>query len=79
MAQNQLSAQAIGSGAFGGAREGIQRAELQRATQANIGQSLAGGFGQALGAAQQQQAMQTKQEWSITRSIRRTTTSNATS
>jgi hypothetical protein len=60
MAQNQLSAQAIGSGAFGGAREGIQRAELQRATQANIGQSLAGGFGQALGAAQQQQAMQTQ-------------------
>ena len=61
MAQNQLSAQAIGSGAFGGAREGIQRAELQRATQANIGQSLAGGFGQALGAAQQQQAMQTQE------------------
>ena len=60
MAQNQLSAQAIGAGAFGGAREGIQRAELQRATQANIGQSLAGGFGQALGAAQQQQAMQTQ-------------------
>src|SRR5210317_2533814 len=60
MAQNQLSAQAIGQGAFGGAREGIQRAELQRATQANIGQSLAGGFGQALGAAQQQQAMQTQ-------------------
>ena len=60
MAQNQLSANAVGAGAFGGAREGIQRAELQRATQANIGQSLAGGFGQALGAAQQQQAMQTQ-------------------
>ena len=60
MAQNQLSAQAIGAGAFGGAREGIQRAELQRATQANIGQSLATGFGQAVGAAQQQQAMQTQ-------------------
>ena len=59
MAQNQLSAQAIGAGAFGGAREGIQRAELQRATQANIGQALQSGFGQALGAAQAQQQFQT--------------------
>ena len=58
MAQNQLSAQAIGSGAFGGGREGIQRAELQRATQANIGQSLAGGFGQAAQLAAQQQGIQ---------------------
>jgi hypothetical protein len=58
MAQNQLSAQAIGSGAFGGAREGIQRAELQRATQSNIGQSLAGGFGQAAQLAAQQQGIQ---------------------
>ena len=59
MAQNQLSAQAVGAGAFGGAREGIQRAELQRATQANIGQALQSGFGQALGAAQAQQQFQT--------------------
>jgi len=58
MAQNQLSAQAVGAGAFGGAREGIQRAELQRATQANIGQSLATGFGQAAGLAAQQQGIQ---------------------
>ena len=58
MAQNQLSAQAVGAGAFGGAREGIQRAELQRATQANIGQSLAGGFGQAAQLAAQQQGIQ---------------------
>ena len=58
MAQNQLSAQAIGSGAFGGAREGIQRAELQRATQANIGQSMAQGFNTALGAGQTQQQFQ---------------------
>src|SRR6056300_647182 len=58
MAQNQLSAQAIGQGAFGGAREGVQRAELQRATQANIGQSLATGFGQAAGLAAQQQGIQ---------------------
>ena len=58
MASNQLSASAIGAGAFGGAREGIQQAELQRATQANIGQSLAGGFGQAAGLAAQQQGLQ---------------------
>jgi hypothetical protein len=60
MASNQLSANAVGAGAFGGAREGIQQAELQRATQANIGQSMAQGFGQALGAAQQQQGLETQ-------------------
>ena len=58
MAQNQLAAQAVGAGAFGGGREGIQQAELQRATQANIGQSLASGFGQAAGLATQQQGIQ---------------------
>src|SRR6056300_1922020 len=58
MAQNQLSANAIGAGAFGGAREGIQQAELQRATQANIGQSMASGFQQAAGLAAQQQGIQ---------------------
>jgi len=58
MAQNQLAAQAVNQGAFGGGREGIQQAELQRATQANIGQALASGYGQAVGAAQQQQSLQ---------------------
>ena len=58
MAQNQLAAQAVGAGAFGGGREGIQQAELQRATQANIGQSLAGGFQTAAGLAAQQQGLQ---------------------
>ena len=58
MASNQLSANAIGAGAFGGAREGIQQAELQRATQANIGQSMASGFQQAAGLAAQQQGIQ---------------------
>ena len=58
MAQNQLSANAVGAGAFGGAREGIQQAELQRATQANIGQSMAGGFNTALSAGMQQQGYQ---------------------
>jgi len=53
--QNQLSAQAVNAGAFGGGREGVQRAELQRATQANIGQAQQQGFNTALQAAQQQQ------------------------
>ena len=56
--QNQLAAQAVNAGAFGGGREGVQQAELQRATQQNIGQALAGGFQTALGAAQQQRAQQ---------------------
>ena len=31
MAQNQLSAQAVMGGAFGGGREGVQQAELENA------------------------------------------------
>jgi hypothetical protein len=53
--QNQLAGQAVQAGAFGGGREGVQRAELQRATQQNIGQAQQQGFGQALQAAQNQQ------------------------
>ena len=53
--QNQLSAQAIDQGAFGGGREGVQQAELQRGTLSTIGQSLGTGFQTALGAAQRQQ------------------------
>ena len=53
--QNELSAQAVQSGAFGGGREGVQRAELQRATLGQIGQAQQQGFGQALQAAQNQQ------------------------
>jgi hypothetical protein len=53
--QNQLASQAIKAGAFGGGREGVQRAELQRATQANLGQAQQQGFNTALQAAQQQQ------------------------
>ena len=58
MAQKQLAANAVQAGAFGGGREGIQQAELQRATQANIGQSLATGFQSAAGLAAQQQGLQ---------------------
>jgi hypothetical protein len=58
MASNQLSANAVGAGAFGGAREGIQQAEIERARQANIGQSMAQGFQTAAGLAAQQQGIQ---------------------
>jgi hypothetical protein len=55
MAQNQLSAQAVQSGAFGGGREGVQRAEQERARLAAVGEAQRSGFNTALGAAQQQQ------------------------
>jgi hypothetical protein len=55
--QQNLSAQAVKSGAFGGTREGVQRAELGRniaeaQNQAIIG-GLQQGYGQAMGTAQQ--------------------------
>ena len=55
MAQNQLSGQAVQAGAFGGGREGVQRAEQERARLASIGEAQRSGFNTALGAAQQQQ------------------------
>jgi hypothetical protein len=55
MAQNQLSGQAVQAGAFGGGREGVQRAEMERGRLASIGQAQQTGFNTALGAAQQQQ------------------------
>ena len=54
-AQNRLAAQAISGGAFGGGREGVAQAELERARLANVGQAQARGFDTALTAAQQQQ------------------------
>jgi len=55
MAQNQLSGQAVQAGAFGGGREGVQRAEQERARLAAVGQAQQTGFNTALGAATQQQ------------------------
>jgi|TARA_R100001460_G_scaffold1087_1_gene4413 hypothetical protein len=55
MMQNQLGAQAVNAGAFGGGREGVQQAELQKGTLEAMGQAQAQGFQTALGAAQQQQ------------------------
>ena len=58
MRQNQLAAQAVGAGAFGGGRQGIQAAEEERARLGQLGQAQAVGFQSALQAAQQQQAAQ---------------------
>ncbi len=55
MMQNQLGAQAIGSGAFGGGREGVQQAELQGRTLSAMGTAQQQGFNTALSAAQNQQ------------------------
>lgn len=55
MAQNQLAGQAVQAGAFGGGREGVQRAEMERGRLASIGQAQQTGFNTALGAATQQQ------------------------
>jgi hypothetical protein len=55
--QNQLGAKAIGSGAFGGGREGVQQAELQGRALSAMGQANQQGFNTALGAAQRQQQL----------------------
>ena len=58
IAQNQAAAQAVDAGAFGGGRQGIQSAEIERARLASIGQAQAQGFQTALGAAQNQRQQQ---------------------
>ena len=55
MAQNQLSAQAVNAGAFGGGREGVAQAELQSRALDAMGRAQQQGFNTALGAAQRQQ------------------------
>jgi len=52
---NQLSAQAVNAGAFGGGREGVQQAELQNRALEAMGRAQQQGFNTALGAAQRQQ------------------------
>ena len=60
MAQNQLAASSIDAGAFGGGRQGVQQAELQKRTLEAMGQAQAQGFQTALGAAQNQQQLATQ-------------------
>ena len=56
--QNQAAALGVQSGAFGGARQGVQTAELGRQQAEAVGQSLAQNYGQAQQQAQQQFAGQ---------------------
>jgi hypothetical protein len=55
MAQNQLSAQAVQGGAFGGGRQGVAQAELERARLGKVGEAQATGFQTAAQLAGQQQ------------------------
>jgi len=57
MKTNQLGAEAVQSGAFGGARQGVAEAEIERARLNQVGLSQAGGFSQAMGAYQRQQQL----------------------
>ena len=65
MKQNQMAAQAVQAGAFGGGREGVQRAEEESRRLGVIGQLQAGAFDQAVGAAQKQQQFQTDAALSV--------------
>ena len=58
MMQNQVGANAIQAGAFGGGREGVQQAELQGRTLSAMGQAQAQGFQTALQASQTQRQQQ---------------------
>ena len=58
MAQNQLSAQAVQGGAFGGGRQGVAQAELERARLGKVGEAQATGFQTAAQLAAQQQGLQ---------------------
>ena len=58
IARNQLASQAIGSGAFGGGREGVAIGELERGRLAQIGEAQRQGYESSLRAAQTQQQQQ---------------------
>jgi len=58
LGQQTVAQQAISAGAFGGGREGVQRAETERARLATIGQAQGRAFQGALGAFQQGQQLQ---------------------
>lgn len=50
--QNELAGQAVGSGAFGGSRAGVQAAEMEGRRLGKIGEFLSKGFDTAVGASQ---------------------------
>ena len=56
--QQNVADAAVRAGAFGGGREGVQRAEMERRRLETIGRAQAQGFGQQLAAAQRQQQLE---------------------
>lgn len=58
LGQQQVADAAIRAGAFGGGREGVQQAEMERRRLETVGRAQAAGFGTALQAAQGQQQLQ---------------------
>lgn len=64
IARQNLQAQAVRAGAFGGSREGIQRAELERGLSQTRNQAILSALQQGYGAAQQQaqQAFEQQQQ-----------------
>jgi hypothetical protein len=58
--ENQLAQQAISSGNFGGGREGVGIAEIQRSKADTLGGIYGAGFQSALGELQTQRALQTQ-------------------
>lgn len=64
ISRQNLQAQAVRAGAFGGSREGIQRAELERGLSQTRNQAIVGAMQQGYGAAQQQaqQAFEQQQQ-----------------
>lgn len=64
IAQQNLAAQAVRTGAFGGTREGVQQAELQRALSEQRNAAIVGGLQSGYNQSQQtaQQAFETQQQ-----------------
>lgn len=64
ISRQNLQSQAVRAGAFGGSREGIQRAELERGLSQTRNQAILGAMQQGYGAAQQQaqQAFEQQQQ-----------------
>jgi hypothetical protein len=56
--QNQLASSAVQAGAFGGGREGVAQAEMERGRLSQIGLAQRQGYGDALKASQHQQAQE---------------------
>jgi hypothetical protein len=60
MQQNKIASESVMGGAFGGGREGVQRAELGGRTLSAIGQAQGTAFQNALNAFQQNQSLQSQ-------------------